>query len=118
MFFYAAGCSTHKPEVPPGSETVSSDDAYMRRPRLNKPQGRPLGRVQISWTEVPDVDGYEIQMSENESFTHVLKKWTIQGKRLEVPIESGTVVWFRIRAFNSITSSRWSVVLRVEEQKL
>ncbi|RKX80404.1 MAG: hypothetical protein DRP60_03295 [Spirochaetes bacterium] len=99
-------------------DSVTIEDGFFSRPRFDKPQGRPLGRVLISWDSVEAAEGYEIQMSGNELFNDNVKKWTIRGRNLELPIESGSVVWFRIRAFNKETASRWSAPLRIEEKLL
>jgi len=110
-------CSTEKPaDTQVIDEAI--DDTFLSRPRLDRPQGRPLGRVLITWNGIDGAEGYEIQMSERESFDVVLKNWTISGRNLELPIESGAVLWFRIRAFDSRTTSRWSSALKIEEQLL
>jgi len=110
-------CSTEKPaDTQVIDEAV--DEAFLSRPRLDRPQGRPLGRVLITWDGIDGAEGYEIQMSERESFDVVLKNWTISGRNLELPIEYGAVLWFRIRAFDSQTTSRWSSALKIEEKLL
>ncbi len=43
----------------------------------------------------------------------VEKNWTISGTSLELPIEEGNALWFRVRSFNSETSSRWSATQKV-----
>ena len=102
----------------PAVEDVNVEDGFISRPRFDKPQGRPLGRVLINWDSVEDAEGYEIQMSGSELFNDDLKNWTIRGRNLELPIDSGSIVWFRIRAFNKETTSRWSAPLKIEEKML
>jgi len=112
-----SSCVSEKP-VDIQTADAADDENFLPRPRFEKPQGRPLGRVLISWDRIDGAEGYEIQMSQGESFDEVLKNWTISGRNLELPIESGAVLWFRIRAFDSKTTSRWSSALKVEEKLL
>ncbi len=112
-----SGCSTGKASKVP-IETDQAPEDFLSRPRFNKPAGRPLGRVLLSWDMIESADGYEIQMSDSENFTRVEKNWTIKGYNLELPIAGGAVKWFRIRSFNNKTASSWSTELKVEEQSL
>ena len=114
---FSTSCSSGKISEP-AVDNENVEDGFISRPRLDKPQGRPLGRVLISWDSVEAAEGYEIQMSGGELFSDDVKKWTIRGRNLELPIESGSVVWFRIRAFNKETTSRWSAPLKIEEKML
>jgi len=111
------GCSTAAVAETQVAEEIADED-FLPRPRFGKAQARPLGRVMISWENIESAEGYEIQMADSESFNNILKKWTIRGCFLELPLEHGSVLWFRIRAFNRETSSRWSAVLKVEEKSL
>lgn len=117
MTLLFASCSSGKISDP-AVDDVNLEDTFISRPRLDKPQGRPLGRVLISWNSIEGAEGYEVQMSGSELFSDDVKKWTIRGRNLELPIESGSVVWFRIRAFNKETTSRWSAPLKIEEKML
>ncbi len=83
-----------------------------------KPIPRPLGRVLLRWGIVDDADGYELQMSDTESFLTIGKTWTIRGYNLELPIESDVTIWFQIRSFNKKATSRWSAPLKVDEASL
>ncbi len=117
ILFFSTACSSGKASEQ-AVEIVNADEGFISRPRFDKPHGRPLGRVLISWDSVEGAEGYEIQMSGSEMFSDDVKKWTIRGRNLELPIESGSLVWFRIRAFNKETASRWSAPLMIEEKML
>jgi hypothetical protein len=99
-------------------ETEEMPDDFLTRPRFEKPAARPLGRVLLRWGIVDDADGYELQMSDTESFLTIGKTWTIRGYNLELPIESDVTIWFRIRSFNKKATSRWSAPLIVDEASL
>ena len=125
---YTVGCSSVKDSTSSGSHAeveqvdanqVEADtDSFIPRPRFNKPQARPLGRVLLSWDGNDSAEGYEIQMSTDESFSEISRNWMVNGLNLELPIDPESVMWFRIRSFNQNTSSRWSAVLKVEEKLL
>ena len=111
--FALAGCasSSNKSTTPVESQ---EDDAFLSRPRFEKPTARPLGRVLLSWNAIKDADGYEIEMSLDKDFLSPDKSWTVRGLNLEIPVPEKTQVFFRIRAFNVDQISRWSTV-SVEE---
>ena len=112
-----SGCSTGNSSA--GSvDTEEMPDDFLTRPRFEKPIARPLGRVLLRWGIVDDADGYELQMSDTESFLTIGKTWTIRGYNLELPIESDVTIWFRIRSFNKKATSRWSTPLKVDEASL
>ena len=83
------------------------------RPRFLAPEDRPLNRILLTWEESSSVDGYEIQMSHQNSFEDVDGTWMVRGRQLEVEIPTNAVVWFRIRSFTKSTTSRWSIPLAV-----
>ena len=99
-----------------GTEEMPED--FLSRPRFEKPAARPLGRVLLRWGIVEDSDGYELQMSDTETFLTIGKSWTIRGNNLELPIESNVTIGFRIRSFNTKATSSWSAPLEVEEASL
>ncbi len=112
-----SGCSTRESAADAiGTEEMPED--FLSRPRFEKPAPRPLGRVLLRWGIVDDADGYELQMSDSESFLTIGKTWTIRGYNLELPIESNVAIWFRIRSFNTKATSRWSTPLLVDETSL
>lgn len=117
LCFVSIGCTTG------GSSTDTVEieempDDFLSRPRFEKPAARPLGRVLLRWGIVDDSDGYELQMSDTESFLTIGKTWTIRGNNLDLPIESNVTIWFRIRSFNTKATSSWSAPLEVEEASL
>lgn len=97
---------------------VEPEAGFLSRPFLEKAVQRPLSRVLVSWSAVDGATGYLLQMSGSENFSEIRKSWTISGRSLELPIEPGDELWFRVRSFDSNTSSRWSSVLEVKEEKL
>lgn len=111
------GCKTGASTAEISVDEVMPED-FLSRPRFSKPLGRPLGRVLLHWESVRDANGYEIQMSNSDNFVSVSKNWTVRGLNLELPIESGKKIWFRIRAFNGNATSGWSAPLEVNEDSL
>ncbi|PIE05108.1 MAG: hypothetical protein CSA76_00735 [Spirochaetales bacterium] len=95
------------------AKTDSSENVFLSRPAFRSPVFRPLGRVLLSWEPVSEAQGYQLQMSRDENFAAVERSWTIRGQNLELPVEPGIRLYFRIRSFNNSTSSRWSSVLAV-----
>jgi len=118
LLFLSISCSSEGLGDRSIPNEITENETFISRPRFNKPLGRPLSRVQISWDGIETAEGYEVQMSETESFNTIHKKLTIRGRNLELPIDSGAVVWFRIRAFNTKATSEWSSLLKVEEREL
>jgi hypothetical protein len=112
-----AGCGTGS-QLDEDTAIEEMPEDFLSRPRFEKPSGRPLGRVLLNWDAVIDADGYEIQMSNSDNFEAILKNWTVRGQNLELPVETGRTFWFRIRAFNTTATSRWSVPLEVNEALL
>lgn len=110
-------CKTGPTTAESSVEELMPED-FLSRPRFNKVQGRPLGRVLLQWDLVADANGYEIQISGSDNFAAILKNWTVRGSNLEIPIESGEKFWFRIRAFNGSATSEWSTPLEVKEDSL
>jgi hypothetical protein len=97
---------------------VAAEEAFLPRPRFDKPAARPLSRFLLTWDSVDGAEGYQIQMSENQNFVQIDRAWTIKGNNLELPIEDGQTLFFRIRSFDESTTSRWSAVLEVKEELL
>ncbi|MDF1568926.1 MAG: hypothetical protein RQ801_04970 [Spirochaetaceae bacterium] len=77
-----------------------------------------MSRFLLTWDSVDGAEGYQIQMSENRKFVQIDRAWTIKGNNMELPIEDGQTLFFRIRSFDESTTSRWSAVLEVKEELL
>lgn len=92
---------------------VADEETILPRPRWEDPKQRPLGRIQIIWTAVPEALGYEIEMSFGEDFDQVERSWTVKGTDLEIEGSADRDRWFRIRAFTADLSSRWSAAQKI-----
>jgi len=108
------GCATKQPDSP-SDISNEAPETFLPRPRFTNPIPRPLNRVLLQWLEIEKADGYEIQMSETESFNTITKMWIVKGVNLEIPIPREGTIRLRIRAFNSSATSGWSAVLEIKE---
>ena len=117
-FVLLAGCATESDDSSMNHPNTDSADLLLARPRFERPAVRPLGRVLLRWDAVEGADGYELQSSEKKDFSTVSGSWTVSTANIELPMDSDTIVWFRVRTFDQNSVSRWSSSLRVEEKEL
>ena len=108
--------SRNKPDT--GTTNPEISESFIPRPYLERAVPRPLGRILISWQPVESATGYQLQMSYDADFSEIEKSWTIRGVSLELPVDPEDILLFRIRAFNSDTTSRWSPSLEVRGSRL
>ncbi len=112
FLMFSVSCTTEK-GASENVENQTVEESLLSRPFLEKAIPRPLGRILLKWSTVDGATGYNLEMSTSEDFEMVEKNWTISGTSLELPIEEGNALWFRVRSFNSETSSRWSATQKV-----
>lgn len=114
----ASGCAARVPDAPVRDIDNGDGGDLLGRPLFEKPVRRPLGRVLLSWNEVSGADGYELQESDTESFSKILRNWTMSGVHIELPFEKGVTRWYRVRSFTLEKTSRWSSILRFDAKDL
>jgi hypothetical protein len=116
-FLGAVSCAS-KSDSADGLPNAEATEAFLTRPRFEKPVARPMSRVLISWDEVEGADGYEIQASRTSQFDPLEKAWTVSGTEHELGFSGEGILYVRIRAFAGSAVSRWSAVLELREDRM
>ncbi|OQX28991.1 MAG: hypothetical protein B0D92_06015 [Spirochaeta sp. LUC14_002_19_P3] len=113
------GCASKSAADTANSEAVADLNAGQPiRPLFGKPELRPLGRIMLSWNRIEAVSGYEIQESDSEKFTDILRTWKLSGTQIELPYTEGVTRWYRVRSFTLDNASRWSPIIKIDDRIL